>query len=71
MYDMTNADGERVRNFNKTFTSDLAACDVSDEAMPQLLEDARKVAAHNASTNGYTVDKPEHLACTYSVMPHV
>lgn len=71
MYDMTDADGNRVRNFNMTFNSDLAACDVSDEAVPQLLEDARKVAAHNAAVNGYTIDKPEHLACTFSILPHV
>ena len=71
MYDMTDKDGNRVRNFNKTFNSDLAACDVSDEAMPQLLEDARKVAAHNAAVNGYTLDKPEHLSCTFSILPHV
>jgi hypothetical protein len=71
MYDMTNEDGARVRNFNMTFTSELAACDVSEDAMPQLLEDARKVAAYNAAAKGYTVDIPEHLACRYSVMPHI
>ncbi len=71
MYDMTDKNGNKVRNFNKTFTSDLAACDVSDEAIPQLLEDARKVASHNAAVNGYTIDQPEHLACTFSILPHV
>lgn len=71
MYDMTNAEGERVRNFNMVFNSDLATCDVSDAAMPQLLEDARKVAALNAATNGYVVDAPEHLACNFSILPHI
>ena len=71
MFDMLDADGNTVRNYNMTFNSELAACDVSDEAMPQLMEDARKVAAYNASTNGYTVEKPEHLACDYGILPHI
>lgn len=70
-YDMTDVDGNRVRNFDMTFHSDLAACDISDEAMPQLVEDAQKVAAHNAAQNGYTLDKPEHLACVFSILPHI
>ena len=70
MYDMTDKDGNRVRNVFKRFSADLAACDVSEDAMPQLMEDLRKVAALNAAKNGFTVDKVEDLACNYSVMPY-
>ena len=68
-YDMMDAKGNRVRDYNKVMVSNLITCDTSDAAMPQLMEDARKVAAHNASLNGYTVDKPEHLACDVAVLP--
>ena len=69
MYDMTDSEGRRVRDVHRTFTSNLATCDVSDEGMSQLMEDLRKVAAHNGAINGFTVDKPEDLACTFSVLP--
>ena len=71
MYDMMDAKGNKVRNYNMVFSSDIASCDVSEEAMPQLMEDVRKIAAHNAKTSGYTLEKPEHLACQISVFPHV
>ena len=70
-YDMTDANGNRVRNTNMHFLSNLATCAVDDDEMPPLYEDLRKVAAHNAAENGYTVDKPEHLACDFSVLPHL
>lgn len=70
-YDMTDVNGNRVRDTNKVFRSNLSVCDVSDEAVPQLMEDLRKVAAHNAGQNGYTLDRPEDLACTFSVLPHI
>tara|TARA_B110000046_G_scaffold6233_1_gene6525 strand:+ start:1313 stop:1903 length:591 start_codon:yes stop_codon:yes gene_type:complete len=69
MYDMTDAQGNRVRDYHKTFLSNLVACDISDDAMPQLMEDARKVAAYNGAVNGFTVDKPEDLACEFAVLP--
>lgn len=69
-YEMTNEKGERVKNTNKKFLSNLAACDVSEEAMPQLLEDVRKVARYNAGQNGYKIDRDVDLACNFSVLPH-
>ena len=69
MYDMTDAAGRTVRNYNMVFHSNLATCDVSDDAAAQLYEDARKVAAHNASQNGYTVGRVEDLACDFAVLP--
>lgn len=69
MREMTDADGNRVMNTNMQFLSNLATCDISDEAMPQLQEDLRKVAAHNAMENGFTVDRSEDLACYVSVLP--
>lgn len=71
MYDMTDEQGRRVRDVNRVFLSSLATCDVSSEAMPQLMEDARKVAAHNAASSGLTLDQPEDLACQISVLPHL
>lgn len=68
---MTNSKGERVKNTHMSIHSNLATCDISDEAMPQVQEDLRKVAAHNASENGFKVDKPEDLACYFSVLPYV
>lgn len=70
-FEMTNHAGERVRNTNKKFLSNLAVCDVSDEAMPQLMEDARKVAAYNAGQNGYVADRDVDLACNFSILPHL
>lgn len=70
-FDMTDDMGNRVRNTNMVFRSSLSACDVSNAAMPQLYEDARKVAAHNAKAQGYTVDEPEHLACVYAITPQI
>ena len=66
MYDMTGQ--QRVRDVHRTFLS-TATCDASDEGMPQLMEDLRKVAAHNGAQNGFTVDRPEDLACKFSVLP--
>ena len=53
------------------FLSNLAVCDISDGAMPQVQEDLRKVAADNASENGFRIQKPEDLACSYSILPYV
>ena len=69
MYDMTDSEGRRVRDVFRSFTSSLGTCDVSDEGMPQLMEDLRKVAAHNGEVNGLKVDRPEDLRCTFSVLP--
>lgn len=71
MYEMSDANGNRIKNTNKAFFSNLSVCDMSDEAMPQVEEDLRKVAAANAEENGYTVDAPEHLACTFSILPQL
>lgn len=71
MREMTDDKGRRVINTHKTILSNLAVCDLSDEAMPQLQEDLRKVAAYNSSQNGYTLDKPEDLSCSFSVVPIV
>jgi hypothetical protein len=71
MYDMLDAQGRTVRDYGKVFLSNLATCDVSDGAMPQLMEDARKVAAHNAAQNGFTVQRPEDLSCQFAVLPHL
>lgn len=70
-YEMTNERGETVKNTNKKFLSNLAVCDISDGAMPQLMEDARKVAAYNAAQNGYTANKDTDLACTFSILPQL
>jgi len=72
-YEMTEkATGRKVKNVHMKFTSDLASCDVSDSAMDQLLEDARKLAMFNAEeSKGYIIDKPSDLACSYSVLPHI
>lgn len=70
-YEMTNDSGQRVKNTNMKFSSRLAVCDVSDDVMPQLMEDARKVAAYNAAKNGYKADKDTDLACSFSILPHV
>lgn len=71
MYDMTDAKGRTVRDTNKRFHGSLATCDVSEEAMPQLMEDARKVVAHNAAVNGYKSSKDTDFACRFSVLPYV
>jgi hypothetical protein len=69
-YDFVNEKGERVRDYAKTFTSELRLCDVSDEAVAQAMEDARKVAAHHARlNNGFKVQKDTDLACTFSILP--
>lgn len=70
-YEMTNDKGQIVKNTNKKFLSNLAVCDISDGAMPQLMEDARKVAAYNAAQNGYVADKDTDLACTFSILPQL
>lgn len=70
-YEMTNDMGERVRDTNKKFLSNLAVCDVSDDAMPQLMEDARKVAAYNGEQNGFRMDRDIDLACTFSILPTI
>lgn len=69
MYDMTDANGKRVRDFSKVIHANLGTCDLSDEAMPQVMEDIRKVAALNSKKNGFTIDRPEDLACDISAMP--
>ena len=71
MYDMLDENGNSVRNYNMTILAGLAACDVSEEAMPQVYEDVQKVAVLNAAHKGYTVERPEHLACEFSVLPHI
>ena len=71
MYDMLDADGRTVRDVHKVFVSNLATCDVSNEASAQLMEDARKVAAHNALQSGFTIQRPEDLACEFAVLPHL
>ena len=68
-YEMTNSRGERVKDTNKAFYSNLYVCDMSDEADAQLQEDARKVAAYNAAQNGFIADKESDLSCTFSVLP--
>ena len=70
-FDMTDTAGRRVRDTNKKFHSQLSTCDVSDEAMPQLMEDARKVAAYHAAQNGLTMDKDTDLACVFSILPQM
>jgi hypothetical protein len=69
-YEMTTSDGERIKNTNKRFLSNLAVCDVSDDVMPQLMEDARKVAVYNAGQNGFVADRDKDFACTFSILPH-
>lgn len=69
-YEMQNDAGDQVRDTNKKFYSSLSSCDVSEEAMPQLMEDARKVARYQAASNGFHMDRDRDLACTFSVLPH-
>ena len=71
MKEMTDSNGNRVMNTNMKIHSNLAVCDISDGAMAQVQEDLRKVAAHNATENGYKIDRPEDLACSFSVLPHL
>lgn len=70
-YEFLGEKNRRYRDTNKKFLGSLVACDVSEEAMPQIMEDARKVAAHNATANGYVVAKDTDLACTFSILPHL
>lgn len=69
--EMTDERGNRVINTNMPILSNLSACDISSDAMPQVYEDLRKVAALNVKDRGYTVDKPEDLACTFSILPQI
>lgn len=64
-----HVDGVAVRDYNKNFHAKLMTCDASQEAMPQLMEDVRKVAAWNATQNGFVIGKDEHLACQFSMLP--
>lgn len=68
-YDMTDDQGQAVRNTKMVFHSSLLACDVSDTAMPQLMEDARKVAVQNSIGRGFTPARDEDLACDFAVLP--
>ena len=71
-YDMTHdATGERVRNTNMHFSAKLMTCDASDESMPQLEEDLKKLATYVAKGSGYTIDHYKNLACTFSITPAV
>lgn len=66
---MTDNKGNRIKNTHMQFSSSLAVCDASDEAMPQVQEDLRKVAAYNAGQHGYHIAKQEDLACSLSLLP--
>ena len=68
-YEMIDEHGRRVRDSHRTSMSNLATCDMSDGAMPQLMEDGRKVAAYNASLNGLTMEREVDLACAVSILP--
>ena len=68
---MTNERGEKVKNTNMKILSNLAVCDITSEAEAQVMEDLRKVAAYNSGQNGYKIDKPEDLSCSFSIMPYV
>ena len=69
MYDFKDSSGQYKRNTNLKAVSMLSTCETNDDAMPQLEEDLRKVAALMLKKKGYTLDTPEHLACDYSIMP--
>lgn len=69
--EMTDTDGRRVINTNMPILSNLSVCDTSSEASAQVYEDLRKVAALNVKDRGYTVDSPEDLACTFSILPQI
>ena len=69
--EMTDMQGNRVINTNMPILSNLSACDISADATPQIYEDLRKVAALNVKDRGYIVDKPEDLACTFSILPQI
>lgn len=71
MFDMTDAHGRTVRDYHKRVIASLVACDVSDEAMPQLMEDTRKVAAYQLEQSGFTLQRPEDLACDVGVLPRL
>lgn len=62
------SDGAKVTTFKKGVTASLYACDVSEEAMPQVMEDLRKVAAHSYKEQGYVVN-PEDLELSASILP--
>lgn len=69
--EMTDINGNRVINTNMPILSNLSACDISADATPQVYEDLRKVAALNVKDRGFTVDTPEDLACTFSILPQI
>lgn len=69
MYELTDPNGNRVRDYSMIITSALGTCDSSDAAFEDLMRDARRAAAFNASNNGYTVDREEDLACKFAVLP--
>jgi len=71
MREMIDPKGQRVMNTNMRIHADLAVCDLSDEAMPQVMEDLRKVAALNSTQNGYRILDPTDLACRFDVLPHL
>lgn len=69
-YDFVDSTGRVARDTSRVFTGQLSACDVSEEAMPQLTEDVRKVVAANAAVGDFRVQHPSHLACKFAVLPH-
>ena len=62
------SDGKTVTSFKKRLNASLYACDISDAAMPQVMEDLRKVAAHSLVEQGYRVN-PIDLELSVSVLP--
>lgn len=60
--------GKIVTNYHMKTTSSLFACDISKEAMPQVEEDIKKVAAQKLKNNNFEID-PEDLSCYISVLP--
>jgi hypothetical protein len=64
------ATGALVKNVHQRFVSNLGVCDLSDKAMPQVLEEARRVAAYNAEQNGMRILREADLACNFSMLPN-
>lgn len=63
--------GKSVTSYRMRTTSQLGVCDLRPEAEPQVLEDARKVAAFNLEKNRNYKIHPKDLDCTFSFIPGI
>ena len=63
--------GEKVTSYQMQTTASLGVCDIREEYEPQVLEDARNVAAYNLEKHrGFRI-RPQDLDCRFSFLPGV